>query len=178
MFYYVIDILATMFEFFCLALLLSNIVDYKNRLGKVFCIYGFAVVWVFGMTFLSVPYLLKMVLEVISWKVFRMQQRHFLFNQFSFLRRHGNAQHNLSGSVYHASPSFPFKGFGDFPNKQNGRGPAGAGRAVFSGVWLHSLCLLRYCFSANKTFPNAKTTRKIDRWTEKSAKKEGACASP
>ena len=37
---------------------------------------------------------------------------------------------------------------------------------------------LRYCFSANKTFPNAKTTRKIDRWTEKSAKKEGACASP
>ena len=65
MFYYVIDILATMFEFFCLALLLSNIVDYKNRLGKVFCIYGFSVVWVFGMTFLSVPYLLKMVLEVI-----------------------------------------------------------------------------------------------------------------
>lgn len=34
------------------------------------------------------------------------------------------------------------------------------------------------CFSANKTFPNAKTTRKIDLWTEKSAKKEGACASP
>ena len=41
-----------------------------------------------------------------------------------------------------------------------------------------NLCLLRYCSSANKTFPNAKTTRKIDRWTEKSAKKEGACASP
>lgn len=55
--------------------------------------------------------------------------------------------------------------------KQNGRGPAGAGRAVFSGVWLHFLCLLRYCFSANKTFPNSKTTRKIDLWTEKSAKK-------
>ena len=70
------------------------------------------------------------------------------------------------------------EGFGDFPNKQNGRGPAGAGRAGFSGVWLHSLCLLRYCFSANKTFPNFKTTRKIDLWTEKSAKKEGACASP
>lgn len=64
-FFYTIDILATMFEFFCLALLLSNIVDYKNRLGKVFFIYGLAVVWVFGMTFLSVPYLLKMVLEVI-----------------------------------------------------------------------------------------------------------------
>ena len=107
-----------------------------------------------------------------------MQQRHFLFNQFSFLRRHGNAQHNLSGSVYHASPSFPFKGFGDFPNKQNGRGPAGAGRAVFSGVWLHSLCLLRYCFSANKTFPNVKTARKIDRWTEKKCKKRGRLRVP
>ena len=106
-----------------------------------------------------------------------MQQCHFLFNQFPFLRRHGNAQHNLSGSAYHASPSFPFKGFGDFPNKQNGRGPTGAGRAVFSGVWLHSLCLLRYCFSDNKTFPNFKTTRKIDRWTEKSAKKR-ALARP
>lgn len=64
-FFYAIDILATMFEFFCLALLLSNIVDYKSRLGKVFCIYGLAVVWVFGMTFLSVPYLLKMILEVL-----------------------------------------------------------------------------------------------------------------
>ena len=106
-----------------------------------------------------------------------MQQCHFLFNQFPFLRRHGYAQHNLSGSVCHTSPSFPFKGFGDFPNKQNGRGPAGAGRAVFSGVGLHSLCLLRYCFSANKTFPNAKTARKIDRWTEKSAKKR-ALARP
>lgn len=51
-------------------------------------------------------------------------------------------------------------------------------RILADYLHLHFLCLLRYCFSANKTFPNAKTTRIIDRWTEKSAKKEGACASP
>ena len=32
----------------------------------------------------------------------------------------------------------------DYPNKQNGHGPAGAGFGRFPGVWPHSLCLLRY----------------------------------
>ena len=75
----------------------------------------------------------------VGRKVLRVQQHHFLFDQLPFLLRHGNAQHDLSFSVCHDSPSFPFKGFGDFPNKQNGRGPAGTGRAVCSGVWLHFL---------------------------------------
>ena len=44
-----------------------------------------------------------------------MEQRHFLFDQFPFLLRHGDAQHDLSLSVCHVSPSFPFKAFGDFP---------------------------------------------------------------
>lgn len=34
------------------------------------------------------------------------------------------------------------------------------------------------CFYGYRTFPGSKTTCKIDLWTEKSAKIEGACASP
>ena len=74
------------------------------------------------------------------------------------------------------SPSFLNRGLGLSPTSNRPR-PAGTGAGRFSEVWLHSLCLLRYCFSANKTFPNAKTARKIDRRTEKSAKKR-ALARP
>ena len=41
----------------------------------------------------------------------------------------------------------------DYPNKQNGHGPAGAGFGRFSGVWPHSLCLLRYLSPCYVTSP-------------------------
>ena len=59
---------------------------------------------------------------------------HFLLDGGPFFRRYRDAQHDLTLSVCHCvSRSFPAKGFGDFPNKQNGR-PAGAGRCVFGSV--------------------------------------------
>ena len=42
----------------------------------------------------------------VGRKVLRVQQHHFLFDQLPFLLRHGNAQHDLSFSVCHDSPSF------------------------------------------------------------------------
>ena len=66
---------------------------------------------------------------------------HFLLDQGPFFRRHRDAQHDLTLSVCHCvSRSFPAKGFGDFPNKQNGR-PGRGGTVRFSEVWLHFLCL-------------------------------------
>ena len=77
----------------------------------------------------------------------------------------------LTLSVCHCvSRSFPAKGFGDFPNKQNGR-PGRGGTGRFSEVWLHFLCLLFLFFSAISTFGKLQTTRKTGTSPEKSAKK-------
>lgn len=51
------------------------------------------------------------------------------------------------------------------------------GKQFQDGMTAH-LCLLRYCFSTNKTFPNSKTTRKIDLWTEKVQKNRGRLRVP
>src|SRR5699024_3540514 len=75
------------------------------------------------------------------------------------------------------SRSFPAKGFGDFPNKQNGR-PGRGGTVRFSEVWLHFLCLLFLFFSAISTFGKLQTTRKTGTSPEKSAKNKDASASP
>ncbi|EGT4038221.1 hypothetical protein ERM14_17275 [Clostridioides difficile] len=45
----------------------------------------------------------------------------------------------------------------------------GAGR--FSGVWLHSLCLLRFLSSATTTPETLQSARKIPAFSEKNAKK-------
>ena len=107
----------------------------------------------------------------IGGKVLRVELGHFLLDQGPFFRRHRDAQHDLTLSVCHCgSRSFPAKGFGDFPNKQNGR-PGRGGTGRFSEVWLHFLCLLFLFFSAISTFGKPQTTRKTGTSPEKSAKK-------
>lgn len=65
MLYYTLDILATIFDYFCLVILLSNIVDHKKAIAKTAAIYILAVMLTFLMTSASVVYFVKMGLEVV-----------------------------------------------------------------------------------------------------------------
>lgn len=65
MFYYTLDILATIFDYFCLVILLSNIVDHKKAIAKTAVIYILAVILTFLMTSASVVYFVKMSLQVV-----------------------------------------------------------------------------------------------------------------
>lgn len=65
MFYYTIDVLTTIFEYSCIIMVFSNIVRYKQNIGKTALIYVGAVIITFAMTFFSVPYVLKTILEAI-----------------------------------------------------------------------------------------------------------------
>lgn len=65
MFYYTMDILATVFDYFCLILLLSNIVDHKKAVAKTTLIYIIAVILTFSMTSVSVMVFVKMSLQVV-----------------------------------------------------------------------------------------------------------------
>lgn len=60
MFYYTVDILATIFDYLCLFLLLSNIVDHKKAIGKTVVLCILAVILTFFMTAASVAYFVKM----------------------------------------------------------------------------------------------------------------------
>jgi len=72
----------------------------------------------------------------------------------------------------------------DYPNKQNGHGPAGAKLGRFSGVWPHSLCLLRYpsprsaspVLRTNKANWNTQTVRQRLEISEKAQKNRSRSA--
>jgi hypothetical protein len=64
MFYYTMDILATVFDYLCLILLLSNIVDHKKAVAKTTLIYIIAVILTLSMTAASVMVFVKMSLQV------------------------------------------------------------------------------------------------------------------
>lgn len=64
-FYYTVDILATIFDYLCLMLLLSNIVDHKKAIGKTVLVCTLAVILTFFMTAASVVYFVKMSLVAV-----------------------------------------------------------------------------------------------------------------
>ena len=112
-----------------------------------------------------------------------MEQGHFLLYQRLFLRRHRDTQHDLPLPVRHASPPFCIRVW-DYPNKRKRTRPGRGGAGRFPGVWLHSLCLLRYpsprtaspVLRTNKANWNAQTVRQRLEISEKAQKNRSRSA--